>query len=146
MSLVQFQNLPSTTTPLNASNLNNNFNELSQNINTLNTNTNTSLDNGHVDGNNGYGGLVKKSVRASQTVYTFNVPNNQTGGFIRSAIAVCGDKGLMLIQWSGNNSMTPRIRWSSFTATDVTISHSSGVLTITFPSTVYGSVDLIFTN
>lgn len=30
MSLIQFENLPSTNTPINAANLNNNFNELNQ--------------------------------------------------------------------------------------------------------------------
>ena len=36
MALIEFKNKPDTTTPINATNLNNNFNELNNNVNALN--------------------------------------------------------------------------------------------------------------
>ena len=105
------------------------------------------LDNGHVNGNDGYGGLVKRTIRANQTIYTFNVPNNQSGGFIRSAIVTCGNKGIMFVCWTGNNapSVPPTIVWKSFND-NVTFNHNNGVLTFTFDSTLYGSVSVLFMN
>ena len=113
-----------------------------------NLNPDTSgLDNGHFDnGGYGYGGFVKKTVRGNQTTYTFSVPNHQNNGFIRSALVMCGDKGFMAIRWAGNNGINPTVSWSSFTSSQVSLSHNSGTLTITFTSTVYGSVDVLFTN
>lgn len=43
MALITFENLPSTNTPLNAANLNNNFNELNTKINDINEKLNNSL-------------------------------------------------------------------------------------------------------
>ena len=93
-----------------------------------------------------YGGLNKKTVRGNQTTYTFSVPNHQNSGFIRNALVMCGDKGFMVIRWSGNNGVNPTVAWSSFASSQVSLSHSNGILTIKFASTVYGSVDVLFTN
>ena len=104
------------------------------------------LDNGHFEESYGYGGFVKRTVRGNKTTYTFSVPNHQNNGFIRSALVMCGDKGFMAIRWAGNNGINPTVAWSSFTSSQVSLSHNSGILTITFTSTVYGSVDVLFTN
>jgi len=104
------------------------------------------LDNGHSEESNGYGGFVKRTVRGNQTTYTFSVPNHQNNGFIRSALVMCGDKGFMTIRWAGNNGINPTVAWSSFASSQVSLSHSNGILTIKFASTVYGSVDVLFTN
>lgn len=103
----------------------------------------TGLDNGHMPT---YGGFNKRTVRANQTSYSFSVPNHQNTGFIRNALVMCGDKGFMAIRWAGNNGINPTVAWSSFTSSQVSLSHSNGILTITFTSTVYGSVDVLFTN
>ena len=101
------------------------------------------LGNGHMPT---YGGFNKRSVRGNQTTYTFSVPNHQNTGFIRSALVMCGDKGFMAIRWDGLNLIKPTVVWSSFPSSQVSLSHNSGTLTITFTSTVYGSVDVLFTN
>lgn len=93
-----------------------------------------------------YGGFNKRTVRGNQTTYTFSVPNHQNNGFIRNALVMCGDKGFMAIRWNGNNGINPTVAWSSFSSSQVSLSHNSGTLTITFTSTVYGSVDVLFTN
>lgn len=93
-----------------------------------------------------YGGFYKKTIRGNQTSYTFSVPNHQNNGYIRNALVMCGDKGFMAIRWAGNNGINPTVSWSSFTSSQVSLSHNSGTLTITFTSTVYGSVDVLFTN
>lgn len=108
----------------------------------LNPNVN-GLDNGHFPT---YGGFAKRSVRGNQTTYTFSVPNHQNAGFIRNALVMCGDKGFMAIRWAGNNTISPTVAWSSFNSSQVSLTHSNGTLTITFTSTVYGSVDVLFTN
>lgn len=55
MALIQFEDLPSTNTPLNASNLNNNFSELNGNINDLSAlvtdNTPTAIANSSITTN-----------------------------------------------------------------------------------------------
>ena len=101
------------------------------------------LDNGQMPM---YGGFNKRSVRGVQTTYSFVVPNHQNNGFIRNALVMCGDKGFMAIRWAGNNGINPTVAWSSFPSSQVSLSHNSGILTIKFTSTVYGSVDVLFTN
>ena len=103
----------------------------------------TGLDYGHMPT---YGGFNKRTIRGNQTTYTFSVPNHQNNGFIRSALVMCGDKGFMAIRWNGNNGINPTVAWSSFASSQVSLSHSNGILTIKFASTVYGSVDVLFTN
>ena len=104
------------------------------------------LDNGHFEESIGYGGFVKRTIRANKKTYSFVVPNYRNDGFIRNALVMCGDKGFMAIRWSGNNGINPTVAWSSFASSQVSLSHSNGILTITFASTVYGSVDVLFTN
>ena len=112
-----------------------------------NLNPDTSgLDNGHFNESIGYGGFVKRTIRANKTTYSFVVPNHQNNGFIRNALVMCGDKGFMAIRWNGNNGINPTVAWSSFASSQVSLSHSNGILTIKFASTVYGSVDVLFTN
>lgn len=108
----------------------------------LNTNA-SGLDNN----DSTYGGLAKRSVRENTTTYTIIDPNYQDSSYIRNAMVMCGDSGILFFRWSGNNSTSPSIFWSSLTGGKTcSISHSNGVLTFTFSATVYGGINVLFLN
>jgi len=75
MSLVTFQDLPNTTTPLNASNLNNNFNELN---NSRNISSNEVVIGTYVNGKP----LYRKSI-------FFTLPNGATDVDVASNLQIC---------------------------------------------------------
>lgn len=74
MALIEFKNLPDTSTPLNAENLNNNFNELENKMNTINN----ALEKINNDLNNYiiYEKLTKPNL---PTPITINSNNNVSG-------------------------------------------------------------------
>lgn len=82
MALIEFKDYPSTDAPINAENLNNNFNELETNLETNSEALNTKLDELIETGNNENGNWIKYGDGTMVCYNTVRVENISTSGTI----------------------------------------------------------------
>lgn len=119
MALIEFKNLPDTTTPINAENLNNNFDELDDGLSNK-----VNFDELN-DGLSNKVNLYKKSLPNGSTI-TFN-GNNRAAYLISTTSNSAGIRGSWLLVTS-SGSDTP-INLSS-SGSNISISSNNGVISI----------------